>query len=889
MLNCIAHAVSFFSRAAGPNITASEAAYQHAIDVAQRQQTRAFELRAALSLAKLYQSIGRAADAHVVLAPALEGFSPTLEFPEIEEAQTLLAALADTDEVKSISVQRQRRIHLQTAYANALIHARGHAAKETSIAFAKVGALASDMDDAADRFSAYYGVWVGSLNRCEPATMRQTAAAFLRETQHRPRSPEAGVAHRIAGLTSLYFGDYTEARTRIEESLDILDSERDRDLAFRFGQDQVAAALIYLALTLWPLGDVDKARQFADRALDQAAKSANVPTLIYVNYHLCLFEAMRRDPLRTSPLAEAILDLGEARAMPIWENSGRIFRAWANRHTGNRQPALAEMRHGVERLRELGQGWNRQYSSALLAEAEADTGRADIALVELDEILTETSSTEQRMFDAELHRIRGEILLKRDPNDSAPAEEAFLTAIAVAQQQKARSFELRAALSLAKLYQSTNRIADAHAVLVPALEGFSPTPEFQEIAEAQALLAVLAESDEMKTEVTRRHRRFRLQTAYSNALLHGRGMSPPETTAAFAKARELAAAIADPAERFSAYYGLWVGPFIRGNFAQMQEVAEAFRRDAESYPELPEGGVAHRLLGTTLWYAGDYERAQLHLDQALAVYDHQRDAALSSSFAYDQGVPANFYLGMIAYAVGEFDRGAHLVKESLRLALQGGHVPTIALAHHYMIVFAAVRGELDRAAPHAQALLDLSATHELPNWVGFAKFALAWREHSHSEQAIADMGAALELQREKDFQVEQPLFATLLAQAKAAAGQVSAALVTLDEQLTAIQQTGERWFEAEMHRVRGEILLKSEPADTAASEKALRTAIRIAEQQKARGYKLRGALSLAKLYQSTGRPVDARAVLGPPLEGLSPTPEFETIAEAQALLATLPS
>ena len=79
--------------------------------------------------------------------------------------------------------------------------------------------------------------------------------------------------------------------------------------------------MIYLALTLWPLGDVERARQFADRALDQAAKSGNVPTLVYVNYHLCFFEAMRRDPLRTLPLAEAILDLGEARAMPIWENS----------------------------------------------------------------------------------------------------------------------------------------------------------------------------------------------------------------------------------------------------------------------------------------------------------------------------------------------------------------------------------------------------------------------------------------------------------------------------------------------------------------------------------------------------------------------------------------
>jgi hypothetical protein len=87
--------------------------------------------------------------------------------------------------------------------------------------------------------------------------------------------------------------------------------------------------------------------------------------------------------------------------------------------------------------------------------------------------------------------LRGEILLRRDPANTAPAEDAFLTAIAIAQQQKARSFELRAALSLAKLYHSTHRPADAHAVLAPALEGFSPTPEFREIAEAQVLLSAL--------------------------------------------------------------------------------------------------------------------------------------------------------------------------------------------------------------------------------------------------------------------------------------------------------------------------------------------------------------------------------------------------------------
>ena len=127
----------------------------------------------------------------------------------------------------------------------------------------------------------------------------------------------------------------------------------------------------------------------------------------------------------------------------------------------------------------------------------------------------------------------------RDSANPAPAEEAFLTAIAVAKQQATRSFELRAALSLAKLYQSTARPADAHAVLAPALEGFSATPEMPEIAEAQAMLAALAESDEVKAALAQRERRLRLQTAYGYAMMWAKGYAAEETRAAFARAVEL--------------------------------------------------------------------------------------------------------------------------------------------------------------------------------------------------------------------------------------------------------------------------------------------------------------------------------------------------------------
>jgi predicted ATPase len=115
-------------------------------------------------------------------------------------------------------------------------------------------------------------------------------------------------------------------------------------------------------------------------------------------------------------------------------------------------------------------------------------GEKENAAARIYEALALAQHTGERWTDAFLHRIRGEILLKLNPANTAPAEDAFLTAIAVAHEQKARAFELQAALSLARIYQSTNRAADAPAVLAPALQGFSPTPEFPEIEQAQRIL-----------------------------------------------------------------------------------------------------------------------------------------------------------------------------------------------------------------------------------------------------------------------------------------------------------------------------------------------------------------------------------------------------------------
>ena len=177
--------------------------------------------------------------------------------------------------------------------------------------------------------------------------------------------------------------------------------------------------------------------------------------------------------------------------------------AWARAKLGDRGAGATEFRQA---LADYTSGGNRlflPFYQGLLAEIEADGGDAEAALAGIDGALTLAAETGEHWFDAALHRIRGDILLKVRPDDPAPAEQAFLAAIAVAREQGARSFCLQAALKLAKLYQSTGRPADAHAVLAPVLGGFSPTAELPEIAEAQALLDTLAKDDRVRDALGR--------------------------------------------------------------------------------------------------------------------------------------------------------------------------------------------------------------------------------------------------------------------------------------------------------------------------------------------------------------------------------------------------
>jgi len=292
------------------------------------------------------------------------------------------------------------------------------------------------------------------------------------------------------------------------------------------------------------------------------------------------------------------------------------------------------MRRGLAIVREQDHVIFLPSFEAALAEAKAIAGETEAALRRLDDALAELERTEERWYEAEMHRMRAGILLKRDPADTAAAEQSLQAAIAIAQSQKARSFELRAALSLARLYRAANRDADAHAVLAPAVEGFPSTRHFPELTEAQTLLAALSDSDAVKSAAALRQQRLHLQTSLGNALIWAKGQQAPEASAAFARARKLASRKEDASERLSAYYGLWVGHHNRGEPAPMREMAELLLREATARPNCPEALVGHRISGITCFYFGDFADAHDHFQKAIELYDPACHADFANRFRH---------------------------------------------------------------------------------------------------------------------------------------------------------------------------------------------------------------------------------------------------------------
>jgi tetratricopeptide (TPR) repeat protein len=416
-----------------------------------------------------------------------------------EATANLGRAIEMADKAAAVVSQREgektsassRRMKLQSDYGRAVRWSKGFSAEETKAAFDRAAELAATSEDFSERFEALNGQWTLAQVRGDLRIARELTSTFLREAESAGRLMEVGVAHRGLAFNSYLAGDFLDAHLHCEQALATCSPESDREARERSGEDTGAVAMAMFALTSWQLGDVDRARELTEAANRRAAEIGHVPSMAMPLHLKCLLEIMRGDASAALTASEALDALSREHGMTLQQTWAKLESSWAHGRLHDPKDEAATFKQALEALAEQGHTDLTALFLGLLAQLEAEAVGVETALSRVEEALAFVHQGEVRHCLAFLHRLRGDLLLKRDPPEPSLAEEAFRAAIAVAKDQGARSRHLQAALPLAKLYQSTGRLVEAHAVLAPALEGFSPTPEFPQIAEALALLAAL--------------------------------------------------------------------------------------------------------------------------------------------------------------------------------------------------------------------------------------------------------------------------------------------------------------------------------------------------------------------------------------------------------------
>jgi class 3 adenylate cyclase/predicted ATPase len=388
----------------------------------------------------------------------------------------------------------------------------------------------------------------------------------------------------------------------------------------------------------------------------------------------------------------------------------------------------------------------------------------------------------------------------------------------------------------------------------------------------------------------RQRRELALQLALGQASIAAKGFAAPETGRAYAQARVLCRELGDVPEFFPALYGHFIVEFQRGELAVAHEAARELLQLAVERGDAAARVTGHRIVGSALYHLGRLAESRAHLEQGLALYTPDRDRGSAFVYALDSRVVCLFWLVHVLFAQGYPEQAQARMQDALAYARELAHSYTLAYAQSVACFFRGRYPPDREARTEADALVAFASEQgfPLPAAVGTAAGGWALMHEEAIEEGLARMRQGLASYMATDAQVWVPELLLLLARGHARAGQPAAGLGVLAEALRRVEANEGRWLEAELHRLRGKLLLALPDPDPVAAETCLRRAVMVAREQGAAMWELRAATSLARLWRGQGRGREGRellaAVLGRFTEGFA-TPDLR---EAQAVLGTLP-
>ncbi|HYZ33461.1 MAG TPA: AAA family ATPase [Crenalkalicoccus sp.] len=357
-------------------------------------------------------------------------------------------------------------------------------------------------------------------------------------------------------------------------------------------------------------------------------------------------------------------------------------------------------------------------------------------------------------------------------------------------------------------------------------------------------------------------RELGLQLALGQASLAAKGFAAPETGRAYARAGELCRGAGDVPEFFPALYGRFIVHFQRGELAVAHEAARELLRSAESRGDAAARVTGLRIVGSALCHLGRFAESRAHLEAALALYEPGRDRSSALVYALDSRVVCLFWLVHVLLALGYPEQARARMREALGYARELAHPYTLAYALSVACLFHGRHRPGPDARIEADALVTFAAEQGFPLPAAVGRVVGGWArigEGGAAEEATALMRRGLAEYKATGAELWVPDFLALLAQARGQAGQPAAGLELLAEALDRVAETGGRWLEAELHRLRGELLLAS--ADPGSAAACFRRAMAVARQQDARMWELRASTSLACLLRDQERRVEAHTIL----------------------------
>jgi predicted ATPase len=351
----------------------------------------------------------------------------------------LLRTLPDTPE------RTQLELVLQTTLGPALLAAKGSGAPEMERAYARAFALCRQGGETPQLFPVMRGLWRFSCTRAELHTARELAEQLLALAQRLQERDLLLQAHHAQGLTLFYGGALAQARAHLEQSTTLYDPQQHRSHAFRYGYDPAVASRIYGALTLWLLGYPDQALASSHAALTLAQAQAHPFSLAYALHFATMLHACRREGQTVQERAEATMTLATEQRFPLWTAGGMIVRSWVQvvrcpaPGAGQAAREITHMHQGLAAWRATGAEVFRSHYLALLAEAYGKAGQAAQGVTTLAEALAVVEGTGERWWEAELHRLRGELLWQYPEARPEEVEACFQQALDIARRQEAKS------------------------------------------------------------------------------------------------------------------------------------------------------------------------------------------------------------------------------------------------------------------------------------------------------------------------------------------------------------------------------------------------------------------------------------------------------------------